>query len=97
MAGYTFTAKKPKDPDALLPYPMNWKPWLAGSTLAASTWTVISGDVEIDDDLTDFNSTSATVWLSGGTAGEWAIVVNHITAADGREDDRSLRIKIEER
>jgi len=42
-------------------------------------------------------ATSATVWLSGGTAGQSYIVTNRITTAAGRTEDRSFTIRVEER
>lgn len=99
MAGYTYTIDAPKDPDALLDYPLDWTGWLADAadTIVASTWEVADGTVIIDSGRTSFNSSGTIVWLSGGIAGETVIVTNHIVTAGGRHDDRSLRIKIKDR
>lgn len=42
-------------------------------------------------------ATKATVWLSGGTAGQIYTVTNRITTAAGRTEDRSFAIRVEER
>jgi len=42
-------------------------------------------------------STSATVWINGGTVGYTYDVTNHITMVAGRIDDRTFRISINER
>ncbi len=86
----TFT----KDPNAVLDYSINWTRWLAGDQIAASEWIVPSGLTKMADPKT---ATSATVWLSGGTAGQSYIVTNRITTAAGRTEDRSFTIRIEER
>lgn len=90
--------KYTKDPDAVLDYLVDWSAWLpTGDTITASTFTVNSDDngaIVVDDTL--FDSTTTTVWLSGGVAGEKYTVTNHITTADGREDDRSITISVKE-
>ena len=86
----TFT----KDPNAVLDYSVDWTRWLAGDQIAASEWIIPSGLTKMADSKT---STSATVWLSGGTAGQWYIVTNRITTAAGRTEDRSFTIRVEER
>jgi fructosamine-3-kinase len=86
----TFT----KDPNAVLDYSIDWTRWLAGDQIAASEWIVESGLTKMADSKT---STSATVWLSGGTAGQSYIVTNRITTAAGRTEDRSFTIRVEER
>ncbi len=86
----TFT----KDPNAVLDYSIDWTRWLAGDQIAASEWIVASGLTKMADSKT---ATSATVWLSGGTAGQSYIVTNRITTAAGRTEDRSFTIRVEER
>lgn len=86
----TFT----KDPNAVLDYSIDWTRWLAGDQIAASEWIVPSGLTKMADSKT---STSATVWLSGGTASQSYIVTNRITTAAGRTEDRSFTIRVEER
>lgn len=86
----TFT----KDPNAVLDYSIDWTRWLAGDQIAASEWIIPSGLTKMADSKT---STSATVWLSGGTAGQSYIVTNRMTTAAGRTEDRSFTIRVEER
>lgn len=82
-----------KDPNAVLDYRFNWADWLAevGDTISASTWTPDTG---ITKDSSANTTTTATVWLSGGTAGQSYEVVNHITTAGGRQDDRTLLVRV---
>jgi hypothetical protein len=94
------------DPDAKLPYSIDWARggsndgssadlgWLQGDTIAASSWTVPSGLTEVSDSFTD---TVATIIISGGTAGTIYEVVNHITTALGLEDDRTITLNCKER
>jgi hypothetical protein len=86
----TFT----KDPHAVLDYTVDWTRWLAGDTIATSTWLVPAGLTKQADSKT---STAATVWLSGGTAGQSYTVTNRITSGAGRTEDRSFSIRVEER
>lgn len=83
-----------KDPNAVLDYSIDWTRWLAGDQIAASEWIIPSGLTKMADSKT---STSATVWLSGGTAGQSYIVTNRIATAAGRTEDRSFTIRVEER
>lgn len=82
-----------KDPDAVLDYQIDWSSWLDGDTIATSTWKVPSGIIK-DSDTND--DTTATIWLSGGTAGESYEVTNSIVTAGGRENDRTMIIPIRE-
>jgi hypothetical protein len=82
-----------KDPDAKLDYKIDWSDWLDGDTISASTWTVPAGLTKVSD---TFSNTTATIWLSGGTAGLHYEVTNRITTGAGRIDDRTLSFRIRE-
>jgi len=100
------TIKDAHDPDARLDYEINWGPfvdelgetqpgWLyEDDVIVSSTWKDATGGLAIDTD--SHTDTHAKVWLTGGTPGETGSVTNHVTTAAGREDDRTLRIKIKE-
>lgn len=84
-----------KDPDAVLDYKRDWALWFAsGETIQTSSWVVPSGITKTNESVT---STSATVWLSGGTAGTDYTVVNRIITNQGRTDDRSFLIQVRDR
>ena len=83
-----------KDADAVLDFSVDWTDWLTGDTISTSTFTVEAG-ITADSDSND--TTSATVWLSGGTAGTLYTVTNQIVTAAGRTDERSLTISVVER
>jgi hypothetical protein len=85
---------KLKDPDAVLDYGWDWSAWLNGDTITASSWTVEAG---ITADSDTFDATTTTIWLSGGTVGTSYALVNHITTAAGREDDRTLTVTLREK
>jgi len=89
MSVSTFT----KDPDAKLDYQVNWATWLAGDTISISSWVVPTG---ITQTTTSNTTTTATIWLEGGTIGRSYDVVNRITTAAGRINDRTIRIYIAE-
>ncbi len=84
-----------KDPNAVLDFGFDWSDWLAaGETLTVSTWSVPSG---ITEESNTNSTTTTTIWLSGGTAEHEYEVTNHVTTSAGREDDRTLNIKLQER
>lgn len=83
-----------KDPDAVLDYTFDYADWLAeGDTIASVESTADAG---LDVDSTSHTPTTATVWISGGTAGSTYDVVTHVTTADGREDDCTISITVRE-
>ena len=83
-----------KDPDAVLDYTVDWEDWLDSDTISASEWSIPTGLTEGSD---TFGDSTATVWLSSGTAGKDYNIVNHITTAAGREDDKTLVILCREK
>lgn len=85
-----------KDPDAVLDYKVDWSAWLpTGDTIVASTWTVPVGITQATPPPS-FTDSTATIWLSGGTLGDTHEIVNHVTTAQGRQDDRTIRVVIRE-
>lgn len=85
------------DPNAKLDYAIDWSAWLqSGETINASTWTVPEGITEATPASSETDGV-ATIWLTGGTVGQNYAVTNHITTSMGREDDRSLHLRVIER
>lgn len=85
-----------KDPDAVLDWNFDWSNWLDGDEeIDVSTFIVSSGITVASSSNT---ATSATVWLSGGTAGVYR-VTNRVTTTSipARTDDRSITIRVKER
>lgn len=78
--------------------------FLQGATISTSTWTVPAGITKDSDAKTAVTvegidyaaNTVATIWLSGGTIGETYTLVDRIVTSDGRTQDQSLKIQIEE-
>jgi hypothetical protein len=84
-----------KDPDAVLDYGIDWSDWLYSSdVISTSTWTVPAGITQDDESKGD---TSTIIWLSGGTAGECYEIANKIVTTDGRTDERTFEVLVEER
>jgi len=86
-----------KDPDAKLDYQVNWATWLVSDTISTSDWIVPTGITEMDDPThpTANTTTTATIWLSGGTIGKQYEVVNRIVTAGGRTKDHTIIIRVE--
>jgi len=83
-----------KDPDSTLDYTLDWSAWLQGDTITSSTWTVPAG---LTQESAANTTTTATIWLSGGTAGKDYVVTNSIVTTAGRIEDRSIRIRVIQR
>ena len=84
-----------KDPDAVLDYSVDWSKWLAGDQIQTSAWFVSDPALQLADDSN--TTTRATVWLAGGVADQSYTVTNRTTTSDGRTDDRSFVIQLQER
>lgn len=91
-----------KDPNALLDYGFDWaapdengKVWMAeGDSISISEWLVPVG---LTGSAASKTATVAKIWLSGGTLGQEYRVTNRITTAQGRQDERSFNLRIEDR
>lgn len=85
-----------KDPQAVLDYTLDWDAddWLGTDTIATVTWTLPAG---ITSASTSATTTTATNFLSGGTAGTDYDVACKITTAGGRTDERTIRLQVRQR
>ncbi len=83
----------PKDPDSVLDYSIDWSQWLAGDTIVSSIWTVTLG-IAKDSDTND--TTSTTIWVSGGTAGTTYALTNRIITSVGRTKDLTVDLPVAE-
>jgi len=80
-----------KDPGARLDYGFDWAAWLVGDKLVSSYWKVPPG-LAVEDEI--MTGTQTIIWLSGGRLGKDYIITNHVATEAGREDDRSMKIKV---
>jgi hypothetical protein len=86
-----------KDPDAVLDYPFDWTAWLPeGDTIATATGAIV-GTAVLDSCDVDGDGLIVTPFVSGGAAGETCTLTVHIVTTEGREDDRTIYLKIKER
>ena len=84
-----------KDPDAVLDYTVDWSDWLGADTITGTpTWTVGTGLTKASQTNT---TTTATAWLSGGTAGSDYTVACKIVTTGGRTDERSFTVQVRTR
>lgn len=81
-----------KDPLARLNFGWDWAPWLAGDTIASSSWTVPAG---LTQESSAHTATSTTVVLSGGVAGKTYQVRNQITTAAGYIDVITIYLMVQ--
>lgn len=84
-----------KDPAAKLDYGKRWDAWLAaGETIASHA---VTADTGITVGTTSHTDSVVTAWLTGGTAGTDYKVTLHIATNQGREDERTITIKVRDR
>ncbi len=83
-----------KDPDGVLDYGFDWSAWLVADTISTSVWTVPVG---LTEDSESETTTTTTIWLSGGTPGQLYTITNRVVTAGGRTDDRSFKLRVQER
>lgn len=86
-----------KDPGAVLDYSINWGAgYLQGSeTLSSSIWTIFPADMT--QSSASSTASTATVTVSGGTAGQIYQLTNRITTSQGRTDERSITVRVEQK
>ena len=86
-----------KDPEASLDYSVDWGAhYLADDVLLESTWSVVPtepGGVLVVGTTAD--EKVASVQVSGGVAGRMYRLVNHVVTGSGREDSRSIMLRVE--
>ena len=82
-----------KDPNATLQYTLDWSEYLGTDTIATAAWSAPGLTIESSSATT----TSAMVWLSGGTVGQTYPVRCRITTAGGTIDDRTFDIAVTNR
>jgi len=88
-----------KDPQAAVDYSVDWGAgYLDGQTVSGSVWSVApdeEGGVRVVAETVLPTRTAAT--LEGGVAGKVYRVGNQVTLSDGRTDERTLVLRVEER
>lgn len=86
-----------KDPSSVVDYTIDWSATLAeespADTISTSSWTADHG-LTVDSDTN--TASTATVWVSGGTKGKYASLVNQIVTAGGRTLERTITVQIQE-
>lgn len=80
-----------KDPGDRLDYQIDFADWLGADTVSSVSWDVPSG---ITNYSTSTTTTTATIWLSGGTHGQDYTVTGQATTAGGRIKQQSFTVKV---
>lgn len=88
-----------KDPAARLDYAIDWQAvYLDGQTIVLSQWDVVpdaAGGIIVSD--AGHDGGRAVVTLAGGLRGMRYQITNRVTLSDGRSDERSLDVRVEDR
>ncbi len=83
------TQRKTKDPNSILDFVVDWSAWLEQDEINTVTWTVPAGITYSTQSQT---TTTATIWLAGGTAKALYPITCRITTDAGRTEDFSFEI-----
>lgn len=88
-----------KDPQTRVDYSIDWgASYLHGQTIATSQWSVNPDEPGgIGIDVSSHDAQRAAVTLTGGLPGHIYRVDNRVTLSNGRSDQRSLTLRVEER
>jgi hypothetical protein len=87
-----------KDPHSRVDYAIDWSPYLAEQSIAASLWTVEpdeEGGIAIAE--ASFEPARSAARLAGGLIGHSYTVSNRATFSDGTSDVRSITLRVEAR
>lgn len=88
-----------KDPGAILDYAVDWgAEYLDGDVLVDSSFTISpaeAGGAVIAG--SGFDQKLATVTVGGGVPGHQYRLVNHVVLQSGREDERTIVLRVEQR
>lgn len=88
-----------KDPHSRVDYAIDWgASYLGEQIVAGSAWSVEPvepGGIAVD--AASFEPTRTAATLVGGVPGHVYSVGNHVILSDGRSDDRSLTLRVEQR
>lgn len=68
-------------PEEYLDWSVNWVGRLGSDTITGSIWAA-SPTLAVTDG--GFDDTTTTIWITGGTAGQYYTIINTITTTDGR-------------
>lgn len=80
-----------KAPSSVLDFVVDWSGWLGTDTISTSTWSVPAG-ITKNSDIHD--TTTASIWLASGTAGNDYKLTNTIVTVGGRTESRDLFITV---
>lgn len=82
-----------KDPNDVLDYMVNAATWLGTDTISSVSWTVPTG---LTKDSQSNTTTTATIWVSGGTVGTEYEVLCRVVTAGGKTKDWTIGFTIEQ-
>lgn len=82
-----------KDPSAKLDYTIDWAQWLRTDTLATSAWTSSPAGLTLSNE--GRSQADTVVWIDGGVNGTTYTITNTITTTNGRRDERSFQLTIQ--
>jgi hypothetical protein len=90
-----------KDPEAKLTYALDWKDWIpTGDSLSTATWNIVARTNDPTPLIKVSNGIQGTktyIQLDNGQVGKTYTIYVKIATADGLEDRRFFKVKVENR
>lgn len=92
-----------KDPDAVMPYTINWEPYIQhGDTITSATSTAYVDGLSTTTTAITVASTSTTgltttTVLSGGVSDANYDIKVHVVTTNGYEDERTIRVRVRQK
>jgi|JI10StandDraft_1071094.scaffolds.fasta_scaffold08998_3 hypothetical protein len=83
-----------KDPDATQDYLFNWAAELDGDTISTATFSLSDGLTSVS---TSNTTTTASVFVSGGSEGQTYRIRSRVVTAGGRTYDKTIYVAVQER
>jgi hypothetical protein len=82
------------DPDAALDFRFDWSTWLGDAEEISSHTVTSTAGLTVDTSTTD--GSTVTAWVSGGEIGNQTVSCL-VTTNQGRTDERTIQINVQER
>ena len=96
-----WTAQWTKDPQSVLDFALDWSLWMTtGDYLVSCSFQPSSADITIISQtvgttLAGTSNANAVAWIGGGVQGTTYTVTCHVTTANGRQDERTFSLLVE--
>lgn len=93
LADYGWQPDYSKDPNETIDFAFNWKPKLDGDTISTASFVLPDGLTSVS---TSNTTTTATIFVSGGSEGSTYRITSRVVTAGGRTMDWTAYVLVRE-